>query len=92
MLFFVFKGITHENECIFQFHKCVEKRHFGAILEISSRGPCPVNETNQSGEEEIGDAAKPFESVSKRECDFFCDESWQPICDAKGHTHKNFCK
>ncbi|KAI1729799.1 kazal-type serine protease inhibitor domain-containing protein [Ditylenchus destructor] len=27
-----------------------------------------------------------------RECDFFCDESWQPLCDAKGHTHKNFCK
>lgn len=29
---------------------------------------------------------------TKKNCNFFCNESFQPLCDNTGHTHKNRCK
>jgi hypothetical protein len=73
-------GETHENECIFSYKQCVAKRSHNFILKIEKRGPCNL---------------KSSEEIIKRpqlDCNFYCDESEELVCDNMGHTHKNLCK
>uniref|UniRef100_A0A915E7C0 Kazal-like domain-containing protein n=1 Tax=Ditylenchus dipsaci TaxID=166011 RepID=A0A915E7C0_9BILA len=94
--------MSHENECIFEFHKCIQKKRNGVHLKLASKGKCavPISSSHFSNNSTAPSTANnstdiKFEAnrpLGRRQCDFFCDEIAQPICDTKGVTHKNFCK
>lgn len=76
----LFVGQTHDNKCEFSYKQCISEKRHNHGLKIVKNGPCDNHNNN------IPD------KVLLPSCDFFCDESEEPLCDNMGHTHKNLCK
>ncbi|KAI6233845.1 hypothetical protein M3Y99_00876800 [Aphelenchoides fujianensis] len=68
-------GSMHNNECLFEYNKCLAKKMYGVSLKVGAANKCaefvPTNDT--------------------RLCEFECKDELDLVCDNLGQTHKNQC-
>lgn len=79
-------GSVHENQCHFEYQKCLARKMYGVMLRPN--GVC--ENITEIVPDILEQKDLPGEKL-REVCDFECPIEADPLCDNRGVTHKNQC-